>query len=149
MSSVQRRDEQTAGATSMDSLQPRDQVVDKRAEPDEKRAADSMVRRKSDHPDDFVVPSDDPRRLQKNGRPTTGTHVETTVSVQSSPPPFPSVSQLPRPSASPALPLRDEAEATLVRVSNAVPLPSPSGHSARCRHVKVTPTVWPCCRASN
>ena len=51
--SVQKRDEQT-----MDSLQPRDQVVDKRAEPDEKRAADSsMVRCKSDHPDEFIVPA--------------------------------------------------------------------------------------------
>ena len=42
-SSVQWRDEQTAGAISMDSLQPRDQVVYKRAEPGEKRAAGSSI----------------------------------------------------------------------------------------------------------
>ena len=46
VSGVQKRDEQT-----MDSLQPRDQVVDNRAEPDEKRAADSsMVRCRNDQP---------------------------------------------------------------------------------------------------
>ena len=45
----------------MDSLQRRDQVVDKRAEPDEKRAADSsMVRCRSGQPDKFLVPLDDP-----------------------------------------------------------------------------------------
>ena len=55
VNSVPKRDEQT-----MDSLQPRDQVVDKRAEPDEKTAADSsMVRCRSDHPDEFMVPLDD------------------------------------------------------------------------------------------
>ena len=54
--SVQKRDEQT-----MDSLQPRDQVVDQRGEPDEKRAADSsMVRCRSDHLDELFVPLDDP-----------------------------------------------------------------------------------------
>ena len=48
----QKRDEQTVG-----SLQPRSQVADKRAEPDEERAADSsMVSGKSDPPDDFIVP---------------------------------------------------------------------------------------------
>ena len=42
-------------------LQSRNQVVDKRAEPDEKRAGDStLVRRKSDHPVEFVVHLDDP-----------------------------------------------------------------------------------------
>ena len=45
----------------MDSLQPRDQVVDKRREPDEKRVADSsMVRCRSDRHDEFVVPLDSP-----------------------------------------------------------------------------------------
>ena len=54
--SFQKRDEQTMG-----SLQPRNQVADRRAEPDEKRAADStMVSGRSDPPDDFVVPLDDP-----------------------------------------------------------------------------------------
>ena len=54
--SDQKRDEQT-----MDSLQPRDQVVNKRAEPDEESAADSsMVRCRSDHPGEFIVPLDDP-----------------------------------------------------------------------------------------
>ena len=53
---VQKRDEQT-----MDSLQPRDQVVGKRAEPDEKRAADSsLVRCRSVHPDMSIVSPDDP-----------------------------------------------------------------------------------------
>ena len=45
----------------MDSLQSRNQVVDKRAEPDEKRAGNStLVRRKSDHPVEFAVHLDDP-----------------------------------------------------------------------------------------
>ena len=53
--SVQKRDDQT-----MNALQPRNHVVDKRADPDEKRAADSsMVRCRSGHPDEFVVPLDD------------------------------------------------------------------------------------------
>ena len=86
------------------------------------------------------------RRLQNNGRTasTTGTNVETPVSVRSSPPlPFPVVSQnLPRPSESPVLSLRGEASATFVRASDAVLLPSPSGQTARHRrHVNVTPTV--------
>ena len=86
------------------------------------------------------------KRLENNGRTasTTGTHVETPVSVRSSPPlPFPVVSQnLPRPSESPVLSLRGEASATFVRVSDAVLLPSPSGQTARHRrHVNVTPTV--------
>ena len=75
------------------------------------------------------------RRLQNNGRTasTTGTNVETPVSVRSSPPlPFPVVSQnLPRPSESPVLPLRGEASATFVRVSDAVPVPSASGQTSR------------------
>ena len=51
VNSVQKRDEQT-----MHSLQPRNQVVDKRAEPDDERAADSsMVRCRSDHLDEFIV----------------------------------------------------------------------------------------------
>ena len=55
VNSVQKRDEQT-----MDLLQPRDQVVGKRAEPDEKRAADSsMVRCRSAHPDMSIVSLDD------------------------------------------------------------------------------------------
>ena len=46
----------------MDSLQSRNQVVDKRAEPDEKRAGNSpLVRRRSDHPVEFAVYLDDPR----------------------------------------------------------------------------------------
>ena len=45
----------------MDSLQPRDQVVDIRVEPDHVRAADSsMVLCRRDHPDEFNVPLDDP-----------------------------------------------------------------------------------------
>ena len=45
----------------MDSLQSRNQVVDKRAEPDEKRAGNSpLVRRRSDHPVEFAVHLDDP-----------------------------------------------------------------------------------------
>ena len=52
----QKRDEQT-----MSSLQPRNQIADKRAEPDEERAADSpMVPGRSDPPDDFIVPFIDP-----------------------------------------------------------------------------------------
>ena len=51
----QKHDEQTMG-----SLQPRNQVGDRRAEPDEERAADSVVTGGSDPPDDFIVPSDDP-----------------------------------------------------------------------------------------
>ena len=51
----QKRDEQTMG-----SLQPRNQVTDKRAEPDEERAADSsIVSGRSDPPDDFTLPLDD------------------------------------------------------------------------------------------
>ena len=45
----------------MGSLQSRNQVVDKRAEPDEERAADtSMVIGGSDPPEDFPVPLYDP-----------------------------------------------------------------------------------------
>ena len=51
----QKRDEQTV------ELQPRNQVADKRAEPDEERAADSsMVSGKSDPPGNFTVRLDDP-----------------------------------------------------------------------------------------
>ena len=54
--SFQKRDEQTVG-----SLQPRNQVADRRAEPDEERAADSsMVSGRSDPLDDFIVPLDHP-----------------------------------------------------------------------------------------
>ena len=54
--SFQKRDEQTMG-----SLQQRNQVADRRAEPDEERAADSsMVTGRSDPLDDVVVPLDDP-----------------------------------------------------------------------------------------
>ena len=52
----QKRDERTMG-----SMQPRNQVADRRAEPDEERAADSsVVSGMSDPVDDFVVPLDDP-----------------------------------------------------------------------------------------
>ena len=45
----------------MESLQSRNQVVDKRAEPDEKRAGNSpLVRRRSDHPVESAVDLDDP-----------------------------------------------------------------------------------------
>ena len=45
----------------MESMQSRNQVVDKRAEPDEKRAGNSpLVRRRSDHPVEFAVYLDDP-----------------------------------------------------------------------------------------
>ena len=121
---VQKRDEQT-----MDSLQPRDQVVDRRAEPDEKRPADSsMVRCRSDHLSLLCLWTIRMRRLQNKGRTasTIGTHVET-ISVQSSPPESPVVS-------------RGEAAATSVRVSIAVP--SPSAQTARKqRHVSVTPSA--------
>ena len=70
------------------------------------------------------------RSLQKNGRTesTTGTHVQTPVSVQSSPPlPSPTLSQnLPCPSECPVSSPRGEATATFVRVSDAVPSPSPA-----------------------
>ena len=111
VNSDQKRDEQT-----MDSLQPRDQVVDKRAAPDEESAADSsMVRCRSDHPGEFIMIR--MKRLQSNGKTvsTIGTHVET-ISVQSSP-----------------------TESPVVRVSNDVP--SPPEETARYRrHVNVTPT---------
>ena len=42
------------------SLQPKDQVVDKRAEPNEEMAAHSSVRCRTDHFDEFTVPLDDP-----------------------------------------------------------------------------------------
>ena len=52
----EKRDEQTMG-----SLQPRNQVADRRAEPDEERAADSsVVTGGSDPPDDFPVSLDEP-----------------------------------------------------------------------------------------
>ena len=52
----QKRDEQTMG-----SLQPRNQVADGRAEPDEERSADSsVVTGGSDSPDDFPVSLDEP-----------------------------------------------------------------------------------------
>ena len=90
MIDYQMRDEQT-----MDSLQPRDLVVDKRAEPDEKDAADSsMFCCRSAHPDEFIVLLDDPNQeiaeQWQDGK--TGTHVETPVSVQSRPPESPVVS---------------------------------------------------------
>ena len=48
----QKRHEQTMG-----SLQPRNQVADRRAEPDEERAADSsVVTGGRDPSDDFIVP---------------------------------------------------------------------------------------------
>ena len=56
VNSVQKRDEQTMG-----SLQSRDQVADKRAEPDEKRTANSsIIRCRSDPLHEFVVPLGDP-----------------------------------------------------------------------------------------
>ena len=56
VNNFQRCDEQI-----MDSLQSRNQVVDKRAEPDEKRAGNSpLVRHRSDHPVEFAVHLDDP-----------------------------------------------------------------------------------------
>ena len=52
----QKRDEQTVG-----SLEPRNQVADRRAESDEERAADSsVVNGGSDPPDDFRVSLDEP-----------------------------------------------------------------------------------------
>ena len=52
----QKRDEQTMG-----SLQPRNQVADRRAEPDEERAADSSMVTCGRDPSDFsIVPLDDP-----------------------------------------------------------------------------------------
>ena len=72
-------------------------------------------------------------RNENNGRTasTTGTRVETSVSVQSSRPlQFPIVSQnLPPRSESPVLSSRGEASATFARVSRAIPLPTPSGNS--------------------
>ena len=83
VSGVQRCDEQTTGAISMWSLQPRNQVVDERAERDERRAADSsMVRRRSDHPDEFVVPWDDPNEeITEQWQDGLHDHVETLVGV--------------------------------------------------------------------
>ena len=53
---VQKRDEQTMG-----SMQPKNQVADRRAEPDEERTADSsVVTCGRDPSDDFAVPLDDP-----------------------------------------------------------------------------------------
>ena len=98
--SVQKRDEQT-----VDSLQPRDQVVDKRAEPDEERAAESsMVRSRRDHPYEFTVPLDDPNEEIPEQWPPRWVHVET-ISVQLSPTEFPVVSP------------RGDAATTSVRVS--------------------------------
>ena len=55
-SDIQKSDEQTMG-----SVQPRNQVADRRAEPDEQRAADSsVVTGERDPSVDFVVPLDDP-----------------------------------------------------------------------------------------
>ena len=53
---LQKRDEQTMG-----SLQPRNQVADRRVEPDGERVADfSVVTDGHDSSDDFIVPLDDP-----------------------------------------------------------------------------------------
>ena len=53
---VQRRDEQTAVAISMDSSQQREHVVNKRAEPDDRRVADPPVARDTgDHPTELSV----------------------------------------------------------------------------------------------
>ena len=116
----------------MDSLQPRDQVVDKRAEPEEKRAfGSSMVRCRSDHLDECMVPLDDPNEeiteRRRDGLHDRYTRRDGQVCSQ--------VRQ-----ASPAVPPSGDAAATSVRVSNAVP--SPSGLTERDRrHVHATPTV--------
>ena len=53
---MQRRDEQTAVATSMDSSQQRDRVVNKRADPDQRGAAGPpLARNRVDHPGEFCV----------------------------------------------------------------------------------------------
>ena len=73
MIDCQKRDEQT-----MDPLQSRNQVADRRVEPDEERAADSsVVTGGSDPPDDFLVSLDEP-----NEEITEQWHDET-ISVQS------------------------------------------------------------------
>ena len=111
----------------MESLQSRNQVVDKRAEPDEKRAGNSpLVRRRSDHPVEFAVYEE---ITESNDRTdsTSGTSVET-ISVQSSP------------TESPVMSPRREAVNSCVRVSNAGPSPSAQTVKYR-RHVNVTSTV--------
>ena len=122
----QKRDEQTLG-----SLQPRNQVADKRAEPDEERAADSsIVSRRSVPPDDLLcLWMIRMKRSLNKGRSasTSGTSVET-ISVQSSPPECPVMAP------------RGEAATTSVRVSNAVAVPSAQTVRYR-RHVNVTPAV--------
>ena len=116
----------------MDSLQSRNQIVDKRAEPDEKRAGNStLVRRRSNHPVEFAVHLDDPNEeiteQWQDGLHESSTSVET-ISAQSSP------------TESPVMSPRCEAANPCVRVSNAGPSPSAQTVKYR-RHVNVTPTV--------
>ena len=122
----QTRDEQTMG-----SLQSRNQVVDKRAEPDEERAADSsMVTSGSDPPDDFPVPLVDPNEeiTEQWHDDLHEWYICRDDSVQSSPP------------ESPVMSPRGEATTEFFRVSNAVS--SPRSQTARYRrHMSVTPTV--------
>ena len=108
----------------------RNQVVDKGAEPDEKRAGNSsLVRRRSDHPAEFAVHLDDPNEeiTEQWLDSTSGASVET-ISAQSSP------------TESPVMSPRCEAANPCVRVSNAGL--SPSAQTVKYRRlVNVTPTV--------
>ena len=115
----------------MDSLQSRNQVVDKRAEPDERElvilrwfVAGVIILLSL-----LFIWMIRTRRSQSNGRTdsTSGTSVET-ISAQSSP------------TESPVMSPRCEAANPCVRVSNAGPSPSAQTVKYR-RHVNVTPTV--------
>ena len=125
-SDFKKRDDQTMG-----SVQPRNQVADRRAESDEERAADSsVVTGGNDPPDDFPVSLDGP-----NEEITEQWHDDLhdwysveTISVQSNPP------------ESLVMSPRSEATTEFVRVSNAVS--SPPAQTARYRrNMNVTPTV--------
>ena len=121
---LQKRDEQTLG-----SLQPRNQVADRRDEPDEERVADfSVVTDGRDSSDDFIVSLDDlNEEITEQWQDTasmTGTSVET-ISVQSSPPESPVVSP------------RSEATSDFVRVSS-VASSLPAQTARYRRHVNVT-----------
>ena len=112
----------------MGSLQPKNQVADKRDEPDQDGAADSSM------VSGFLMIllclwMFRMRISLNNGRTasTFGTSVET-ISVQSSPP------------ESPVMSPRGEAATPSVRVSNAAPFP-PAQTVRYRRHVNVTPIV--------
>ena len=115
----------------MDSLQSRNHVVDKRAEPGEKRAGNStLVRRRSDHPVEFAVHLDDPNEeiteQWQDGLHEWYIRRDDQCSV--------------KPNRIPVMSPRCEASLDSVPVSNAGPSPSAQTVKYR-RHVNVTPTV--------